>query len=47
MRNRMVRLCRKSLKILLSRIDEGFANVGVLDARAAFFRQTEHTLESA
>ena len=46
-RKRLVRLCRKNLKIVLSRIDEGFANVGVLDARAAFFRQTEHSLEPA
>ena len=46
-RNRLVRLCRKSLKIVLSRIDKGFANFGVLDARAAFFRQTEHSLEPA
>ena len=28
-------------------IDKGFANVGVLDARAEFSRQTEHLLELA
>ena len=28
-------------------IDEGFANVGVLDARAEFSRQIEHSLEPA
>ena len=39
-RKRSVRLCRKNLKIVLSRINEGFANVGVLDARATFLRQT-------
>ena len=44
---RLVRLCRKNLKIVLSSIDEGLANVEVLDAHAAFFRQTEHSLESA
>ena len=44
-RKRLVRLCRKNLKIVLSRIDEGFANEGVLDARAEFSRQTEHSLE--
>ena len=46
-RNRLERLCRKSLKIVLSRIDEGFANVWVLYARSAFLRQTEHSLEPA
>ena len=45
-RKRLVRLCRKNLKIAVSRTDEGFANVGVLDARAEFSRQTEHSLES-
>ena len=44
-RKRLVRLCRKNLKIVVSRTDEGFANVGVLDARAEFSRQMEHTLE--
>lgn len=44
-RKRSVRLCRKNLKIVVSRTDEGFANVGVLDARAEFSRQTEHSLE--
>ena len=44
-RKRLVRLCRKNLKIVVSRTDEGFANVGVLDARAEFSRQTEHSLE--
>ena len=44
-RERLVRLCRKNLKIVLSRIDEGFALAGVLDARAEFSRQTEHSLE--
>ena len=46
-RKRLVRLCRGNLRIFLSRIDEGFANVGVLDARAAFSRKTEHSLEPA
>ena len=46
-RKRLVRLCRKNLKIVLGRTDEGFVSVGVLDARAAFFRQTEHSLEPA
>ena len=45
MRKRLVRLCRKNLKIVVSRTDEGFANVGVLDARAEFSRQMEHSLE--
>ena len=45
MRETLVRLCRKNLKIVVSRTDEGFANVGVLDARAEFSRQTEHSLE--
>ena len=44
-RKRLVRLCRKNLKIVVSRTDEGFANVGVLDARAEFSRQTELSLE--
>lgn len=44
-RKRLVRLCRKNLKIVVSRTDEGFANVGVLDARAEFSRQMEHSLE--
>ena len=44
-RKRLVRLCRKNLKIVVSRTDEGFANVGVLDACAEFSRQTEHSLE--
>ena len=44
-RKRLVRLCRKNLKIVVSRTDEGFANVGVLDARAEFSRQIEHSLE--
>ena len=44
-RKRLVRLCRKNLKIVVSRTDEGFANVGVLDARAEFSRRTEHSLE--
>ena len=44
-RKRLVRLCRKHLKIVVSRTDEGFANVGVLDARAEFSRQTEYSLE--
>ena len=44
-RKRLVRLCRKNLKIVLSRTDEGFANVRVLDAHAEFSRQTEHSLE--
>ena len=44
-RKRLVRLCRKNLKIVVSRTDEGFANVGVLDARAEFSRQTEHSPE--
>ena len=44
-RKRLVRLCHKNLKIVVSRTDEGFANVGVLDARAEFSRQTEHSLE--
>ena len=45
-RKRLVRLCRKNLKIVLSRTDEGFANVGVLDARAEFSRQKGHALEA-
>ena len=45
MRETLVRLCWKNLKIVVSRTDEGFANVGVLDARAEFSRQTEHSLE--
>ena len=45
MRKRLVRLCRKNLKIVVSRTDDGFAKVGVLDARAEFSRQTEHSLE--
>ena len=44
-RKRLVRLCRENLKIVVSRTDEGFANVGVLDARAEFSHQTEHSLE--
>ena len=44
-RKRLVRLCRKNLKIVLSRIDEGFGNEGVLDARAEFSRQTKHPLK--
>ena len=44
-RKRLVRLCRKNLKIVLSRIDERFANEVVLDARAEFSRQTKHSLE--
>ena len=43
-RKRLVRLLWKNLKIVLSGTDEGFANVGVLDARAEFSRQTEHSL---
>ena len=46
-RKRLVRLCRENPKIVLSHIDEGFSKVGVLDPRAAFFRQTEHSLEPA
>ena len=44
-RKRLVRLCRKNLKIVVSRTDEGFANVGLLNARAELSRQTEHSLE--
>ena len=44
-RKRLARLCWKNLKIVLSRTDEGFANVRVLDAHAEFSRQTEHSLE--
>ena len=44
-RKRLARLCWKNLKIVLSSTDERFANVGVLDARAEFSRQTEHSLE--
>ena len=39
-RKRLMRLFRKNLKIVLSRIDEGCATVGVLDARAEFPCQT-------
>ena len=44
-RKRLVRLYRKNLKIVVSRTDEGFANVEVLDACGEFSRQTEHSLE--
>ena len=44
-RKRLVRTCRENLKIVLSRIGEGSANAGVLDARAELSRQTEHSLE--